>query len=154
MAGWQAGWLAHYSRPALLAPGRPTTSAAAAPMPPLAAPPSRCTTAAFLRQPAAPATVWCNTTSTKLPHSHAVITFHLGVREGAWRPLTAPLAGAGGLSANMRICQSGHPASNGGATLLPSASSWQCISNAKLREVWCTQRRGTALETEGRPGLR
>ena len=65
-----AGWLAHYSRPGLLPPAsRPTTTsaAAAAPMPPLAAPPPWCTTAALLRQPAAPA-VWC---STNPPSCHA-----------------------------------------------------------------------------------
>ena len=42
----------------------------------------------------------CSTSSlvqhqpTKLPHGH-VGTFHLWVREGAWRPLTAPPAGRG-----------------------------------------------------------
>ena len=58
---------------------------------------------------------------------------------GAWRPLTAPPAGRGTFCkhANLALC---HPASNGGATLLPSASSWQCISNANFREAHAKER--------------
>ena len=96
------------------------------PMPPLAAPPPWCTTAA-LRQPAAPAAVWCSHTTSFA----TALTFHLQVGKGAWLPLTAPCLPEGTVSANMRNRRC-PPASNGGATLLPSASSWQCISNANF----------------------
>ena len=56
--------------------------------------------------------------------------FHLQTGKGAWQPpSTAPWKGGETFCkhANLAPC---HPASNGGATLLPSARSWQCISNA------------------------
>ena len=142
--GWQAGGALFQACPALpghLCPARPSMpcqahhhllrshqAAPRPPMPPLAAPPPCCTTAA-LRLPApAPAQ------SGALHHHQACHLppklFHLQTGKGAWQPpSTAPWKGGETFCkhANLAPC---HPASNGGATLLPSARSWQCISNA------------------------
>ena len=137
--GWQAGGALFQACPALpghLCPARPTITSSAAtsqaaprpPMPPLAAPPPCCTTAA-LRLPApAPAQ------SGALHHHQAC---HLPPNSSICKPERGrgnPPAQPPGREgetfckhANLAPC---HPASNGGATLVPSARSWQCISNA------------------------
>ena len=128
------GWRTIPGLPCQL-PARPTSSAAPAPMPPLAAPPPCC-------KNSCPAPT-CSTSSLVQHHQNChsqAVTLHLWVR---WGGVAAPKEHpwlAGGTfckHANLALC---HPASNGGATLLPSASSWQCISNANFREAHAKER--------------
>ena len=129
------GWLAHYSRPAMPAASQAhllrSTSANAA---------TGGTTTLMHNSCPAPT---CSTSSLVQHHQNChsqAVTLHLWVR---WGGVAAPKEHpwlAGGTfckHANLALC---HPASNGGATLLPSASSWQCISNANFREAHAKER--------------
>ena len=77
-------------------------------------------------------------TPPKLPQPGHNLT-SVGPRGGVAAPKEHPWLAGGTFCkhANLALC---HPASNGGATLLPSASSWQCISNANFREAHAKER--------------
>ena len=79
-------------------------------------------------------------TPPKLLQQRGTTFYVVGPKEWAWRPpysTPGSLRGTFCKHANLAVC---HPASNGGATLLPSARSWQCISNANLREAHAKKR--------------
>ena len=116
------------------------------PMPPLAAPPPCCTTAA-LRLPApVPPAVWCTSPPPSLPPPPQTLP-PADRKGGVATPSTAPWKGGETFCkhANLAPC---HPASNGGATLLPSARSWQCISNANSCQLLPTLANSRQSEVE------
>ena len=74
-------------------------------------------------------TVWCTSPPPSLPPPPQTLP-PADRKGGVATPQQSPLPGRGETfckHANLAPC---HPASNGGATLVPSARSWQCISNA------------------------